>query len=141
MNDINHIITIAFAVCYYAVSLFLVRKTRFTTRNLCLCGIVIAMTIILDAIRIPLPTGATMALGSPIPLMLLATVTDYRHAIISGWVVGILVMFLNQKSWIHSLQSTGCLMTEDIDFTYGTRCSIRAYLNMFISQMENYMKI
>ncbi|MBE5846177.1 MAG: hypothetical protein E7300_00690 [Lachnospiraceae bacterium] len=95
MNDINHIITIAFAVCYYAVSLFLVRKTRFTTRNLCLCGIVIAMTIILDAIRIPLPTGATMALGSPIPLMLLATVTDYRHAIISGWVVGILVMFLN----------------------------------------------
>ena len=94
MNDINNIITIVFAVCYYAVALFLVRKTRFTTKSLCLCGIVIAMTIILDSIRIPLPTGATIALCSPVPLMMLASVTDYRHAIISGWVVGILVIFL-----------------------------------------------
>ncbi len=94
MFNANTIITIIFSICYYAVALFLVRKTRFTTKNLCLCGIVIAMTIILDSIRFPLPTGATIALCSPVPLMLLASVTDYRHAIISGWVVGVLAMFL-----------------------------------------------
>ena len=43
---------------------------------------------------IPLPTGATIPLGALIPLMLLALIYDYRLAFLSGWVTGILVIFL-----------------------------------------------
>ena len=87
-------IVIGFVVLYYAATLCLLRGIRFTVKELCLCGIAIAMTLVLDSIRIPLPTGATLPLCSPLPLMVLSIVTDYRLGIVSGWVCGVMAMLL-----------------------------------------------
>ena len=57
-------------------------------------GLIIALTLILESVRIPLPTGTTTSLCSPVPLMLLAVLWDGRLALVSGWVCGILAMFL-----------------------------------------------
>lgn len=90
----NKVLVILFVAAYYAVTIPLVRRVRFTTRDLCVCAIAIAMTLILSCIRIPLPTGATISLLSPVPLMVLAILRDYRLAIVSGWLCGLLAMFL-----------------------------------------------
>lgn len=90
----NTIIVICFAGLYYTLSFYLLRHLKITTRDLCLCGIVIAMTLVLESIRIPLPTGATISLCSPVPLMLLAVLIDYRLAIVSGWICGVLSMLM-----------------------------------------------
>lgn len=90
----NGIIVVCFAVAYYIFTFFLLRNIKITTRNLCICSLVVAMTIVLESIIIPLPTGASWSLCSPVPLMLLAVAVDYRLAIVSGWVCGILSMLL-----------------------------------------------
>lgn len=90
----NNTIAICFAVFYYSLAFFAIRHMRFSTRNLCLSGIVVAMTLVLESIRIPLPIGATISLLSPVPLMLFAIVADYRFAIVTGWVCGILAMLM-----------------------------------------------
>lgn len=87
-------IVLGFCVTYYAVTLLLLCGIRFTTKDLCLCGIAVAMTLVLDSVRIPLPTGATFPLCSPLPLMVLAIMTDHRLGVISGWVCGIMAMLL-----------------------------------------------
>jgi hypothetical protein len=55
---------------------------------------VIAMTLVLESLYITLPTGATISLCSPVPLLLLAILVDGRLAVLSGWVCGVLVLFL-----------------------------------------------
>lgn len=90
----NSYIALFFALIYYTVTLFLLRKYRFSTTDLCLASIVIAMTLVLEAIQFPLPTGATISLCSPVPLMVLAIIADYRLAIISGWICGFLAMLM-----------------------------------------------
>ena len=77
-------IVVGFCVLYYAAALYFLRGIRFTTKDLCLCGIAVAMTLVLDSIRVPLPTGATFPLCSPLPLMVLSIVTDHRLGIVSG---------------------------------------------------------
>jgi thiamine transporter len=52
------------------------------------------MTLVLENIQIPLPTGATIPLCSPLPIMVLVIMTDHRLGFISGWVCGILAMLL-----------------------------------------------
>lgn len=94
MQNMNHNIVIGFVVLYYAATLFLVRRVQFTSRNICLCGIVVAMTLVLESIQIPLPTGATISLCSPVPLMVLAIITDHRLSIVAGWVCGLLAMLM-----------------------------------------------
>ncbi len=89
------VLTAAFVLAYFFVALRLVRGLQVTTRDLCAAGVVIAMTLVLDSIRIPLPTGATISLLSPVPLLLLALLVDHRLAIVSGWVCGILAMFVS----------------------------------------------
>lgn len=87
-------ITIGFLAVYFAVSLRMLRGLRLDTRSLCVCGIIVALTLILDSVRIPLPTGATISLCSPVPLMLLAILLDKLLAILSGWVCGLLALVL-----------------------------------------------
>ena len=88
------IISAVFLTGYFSTCLFLLRGVKLNTKNISLCGILIALTLILDSIRIPLPTGASICLCSPVPLLLLAILYDKRLAILSGWVCGILAMFL-----------------------------------------------
>lgn len=91
---ISSVIVVIFTICFLAVSLWLCRGVNLDARALSLCGIVCALTLILEAIIIPLPTGSAITCGSWIPLMLLALVYDYRLSFLSGWVCGILSMFL-----------------------------------------------
>lgn len=91
---ITSTVAILFAVGYLLATVWLCRGIRLTARDLCLGGIVCAMTLVLATIRIPLPTGASITCGSWIPLMLLAVVCDARLAFVSGWVCGILAMVL-----------------------------------------------
>ena len=99
-------ITLGFLLLYYGSALWLLRGgIRLQARALCIGGLMIALTLVLDAIRIPLPTGATMSLCSPVPLLLLAILVDSRLAIVSGWVCGVLALFLS-PAWqpVHPAQ-------------------------------------
>ena len=90
----NTAVSIIFAVIYYACAILAVRRLKISVQTLTLCGIMTAMALVLEAIQIPIPTGTTMPLCSPVPLIILAVMTDRKHAIVSGWVCGILAMLL-----------------------------------------------
>ena len=91
---ISPIITTVFAIGYLLVTVWLCRGVKLDARALCLGGVICALTLVLASIRIPLPTGSNITCGSWIPLMLLALAYDYRLAMVTGWVCGILVMIL-----------------------------------------------
>ena len=90
----NMAITICFALIYHTMTIWTVRHVQLSTKKLCQCGLVVAMTLVLECIQFPLPTGASISLCSPVPLMLLAILTDFRLAILGGWLCGILSIFL-----------------------------------------------
>ena len=89
---ISSVITAVFAVAYLLATVILCRGVKLNARALCLGGVICALTLVLATIRIPLPTGSNITCGSWIPLMLL--VYDYRLAMLTGWVCGILAMIL-----------------------------------------------
>ena len=93
------ILVAVFTVAYLAVTVWLCRGLKLSARNLAMGGLACALTLILGSIMIPLPTGASITCGSWIPLMLLAVVCDRRLAFVSGWVCGILAIFI--KFWAH----------------------------------------
>lgn len=88
------VMTVVFLAAYFAVTIWLCRGVTIRTKDLCLCGLGIGLTLVLESIRVPLPTGATIPLASMVPLMLLAILCDYRLVFLSGWVCGILVAFI-----------------------------------------------
>jgi thiamine transporter len=79
-------------VVHYGYSIYLLRGTRFETRDLAVCGLIAALTVILEVFRLPLPTGATVPLLSPVPILLMSLLYDRRKAIMTGFVVGLLVI-------------------------------------------------
>ena len=87
-------VTVLLLIVYFGISLYMVKDIALRAKDLAICSIMIALTLILDSIRIPLPTGATMSLCSPVPLLLLAILWSPKLAIVSGWVCGILALFL-----------------------------------------------
>ncbi len=91
---ISTIITIIFVLFYYVCALWLVRDIKITTKDICITSMIIAMTIVLESIQIPLPTGATISLLSPVPLLLLALLWDYKMAIVAGWICAVLALFM-----------------------------------------------
>ena len=91
---ISPVVVTVFTVCYLAVTLWLCRGLKLNAKSLAMGGLVCAITLILASIMLPLPTGAAITCGSWIPLMLLAAVYDYRLAFVSGWICGILSIFL-----------------------------------------------
>ena len=72
---ISTVITIVFVLLFYAAALYCMRGVRLHTRNFCICGLVIALTLLLEMIR-----------------FLLAILSDYRLAVLSGWACGILAV-------------------------------------------------
>ncbi|WP_409968533.1 energy-coupled thiamine transporter ThiT [Bengtsoniella intestinalis] len=88
-------LTLIFCLFYFAISIFIVRGLRLTAKDICVAGLIIAITIVLTLILIPLPTGASWSLCAPVPLMLMALVWDKRLAIVAGWVCGVLVIFVS----------------------------------------------
>lgn len=87
-------VTGVFALVYLAVTLWLCRGLRLNARSLCLGGLCCALTLVLASILLPLPTGAAITAGSMLPLMLLALVYDYRLAMVTGFLTGILAMLI-----------------------------------------------
>ncbi len=58
------VITAVFSIGYLAVTAWLCRGIKLNAKALCLCGLTCALTLVLESIIIPLPTGATISLGS-----------------------------------------------------------------------------
>ena len=87
-------IVIVFTLAYQICTVWQCRGLKLQIKDLAVGGIMCALTIILSTIMIPLPTGATINLGSMIPLMLLALIYDAKVAMVCGWVCGVLAMFL-----------------------------------------------
>lgn len=88
------LIVVVFLAVYYGLCGFLLRGVRVRTRDLAISGVMIALTLILDTIRIPLPTGASLPLCSLVPLMLLSILRGPGLAVISGWVCGAAALLL-----------------------------------------------
>ena len=83
-----------FTVVWLGFLLWHCRGLKFSTRAVtygALCG---AMTMILACIYLPLPTGASISLGSWLPLMVLAVCYDHRLAMVSGLLCGMIAPFL-----------------------------------------------
>ena len=91
---ISPIITAVFTMGYLLITMWLCRGLRLNAKALALGGVTCAITLVLASIYIPLPTGAAITAGSWIPLMLLALTYDRRLAFVTGWVTGILALFL-----------------------------------------------
>lgn len=108
-------ITAVFTVAYLAVTAWLCRGLRLNTRSVCYGGLTCAATLVLGSFLLYLPTGAAISPGSWIPLMLLALTYDWRLACVTGWVTGILAIFLI-PAWapVHWAQvfrgAPGCLL-------------------------------
>lgn len=87
----NTIITVLFTLTYLTIAIYCCRGMSLKTKDLCFCGIAIALTLVLECIQVPLPTGARLPLASMLPLMILS-VYNYRLAIFSGFVTGIMAL-------------------------------------------------
>lgn len=90
----TNIFAAIFTVCYLGTTLWLCRGLRLTLRAMCMGALSVAMTWLLGTIQITLPTGSGITCGSWVPLMVLALVCDYRLAMVSGMVCGILTPFI-----------------------------------------------
>lgn len=91
---ITPVFTALFTAAYLGITLWLCRGLRLTTQSLCVGGLCCALTLVLASLYIPLPTGAAITAGSALPLMLLAVVYDYRLAMVTGWITGLLSILL-----------------------------------------------
>jgi thiamine transporter len=89
------VIAALFAAVYFVVTIRLCRGVRLCAKSLALGGVICAATLILEAIYIPLPTGASIHAVPCVPLMLLALTYDRRIAFLSGWVCGVLLLVIN----------------------------------------------
>lgn len=87
------LLTISFCTVYLSAAAFLCRDLKLTTRDLCLCALVIGLTLILESIQIPLPTGASISFFSMVPFMVLSAI-HFRLAIFGGFVTGALALLM-----------------------------------------------
>lgn len=91
---VYYIVISVFTVAFFAVTVVMCKGLKLNVRAQALGGIVCAITVLLSAIIIPLPTGCSISAGSMIPIMLLALCYDHRLAFVTGWVTGLVVMVL-----------------------------------------------
>ncbi|WP_288875977.1 energy-coupled thiamine transporter ThiT [uncultured Allobaculum sp.] len=91
---LTQILIVVSLIAYFGISLWLVKDVKLTTSSISICAICIALTLILESIFIPLPTGAVITLCSPVPLLVLAICFDPKLAILSGWITGLLSIAL-----------------------------------------------
>ena len=89
---ISKILIAVFTIIFYIITITKCRGVKLKVKSQALGGIVCAITLVLSMIYIPLPTGATISAGSMLPIMLLAICYNYKVAIVTGWVTGLLAM-------------------------------------------------
>lgn len=102
---IDEIIIYSLTVVYIVFTLFYLRKLRFDVKKAAAAGMMVAATVVLNIIRIPLPTGATMGLVSVLPIMLISLIYDARLGIVTG-LISAVVLPLLVPAWvpIHPMQ-------------------------------------
>lgn len=131
----NGIIAAAFTISYLFISILRCRRYKLQIKDLTMCAIACALTIVLSYFYIPLPTGATVSLGSCIPILILAMVFDGQLAMIAGWAAGFLCLFL-VPSWqpVHWAQFFTehmiCFSCLGYVTIFGTQSKIRIYAGM-----------
>ena len=98
---INRIAAV-FTLLWLGFLLWHCRSLRLSGRDVSYGAICGAMTMILSCIYLPLPTGASISLGSWLPLMVLAICYDHRLAMVSGLLCGMAApFFLPGWSLVH----------------------------------------
>ncbi len=90
----TNLIATVFTLCWLTFILWQCRGLRLNARSLSYGAIAGAMTMILSCIYLPLPTGASISLGSWLPLMVLALCYDHRLAMVSGLLCGMAAPFV-----------------------------------------------
>ena len=58
------VITAAFSITYFAITIWLVRRVKLDVRSICYASVICALTVVLAGIRIPLPTGSNITCGT-----------------------------------------------------------------------------
>lgn len=93
------------AFVYLILTLCFVKKVKLDAKSMCIIGLVTAMSLVLRTIRIPLPTGSSIALMAVLPQMLLALTYSSELGIISGLLTGILsVILVPGYGLVHPMQ-------------------------------------
>lgn len=134
------LLTLIFCLGYYSVTIFMLRGLTLQVKDICVAGLIIAITVVLDSIRIPIPTGATWSLCAPVPLMLMALVWDKRLAIVAGWVCGVLVIFTS-AAWqpIHWAQifveHMICFSCLGYTGIFGASSKTRVFLGLMVASI------
>lgn len=90
----NVLLLTVFGILYFGISLYVFRGVKLKVKDICISGIVIAITIVLENIKIPLPTGATLPCASMVPLMVMAITYDYKVTFYAGLSLGVISMAL-----------------------------------------------
>lgn len=134
----DYIIATSFVIVYFLTTIYLCRNMKLKTKDLCLCGITIAITLILDSIRIPLPTGASISLASIVPFMLLAILYDYHIVFLGGSVCGLLAaLFIPAWQPIHwaqlFIEHLICFSCLGYAGIFSSRKKWKIFLGMLIS--------
>lgn len=95
---LTQILIVVSLIAYFGISLWLVKDVKLTTSSISICAICIALTLILESIFIPLPTGAVITLCSPVPLLVLAICFDPKLGILPGLLLAFAIKFMGHAA-------------------------------------------
>ncbi|MBN1041679.1 energy-coupled thiamine transporter ThiT [Clostridium botulinum] len=90
---------------YFIICAIILKGNKPSLKEVCLIGIISAMALILRCIRVPLPTGSSIALLGVLPTMLLGIIYSPQLAIISGLITAMLsIILVPGYAPVHPLQ-------------------------------------
>ncbi len=93
------------AFIYLIICVLTIKKVKLNAKSMCIIGIVTAMTLVLRTIRVPLPTGASIALLGVLPPMLLALTYNCELAVLSGLISALLsIIVVPGYALVHPMQ-------------------------------------
>lgn len=94
-----------FTFAELAAAAWIARKVKLDVRSVSLCGMMVAVTLVLSMVKVPLPTGGSLCLLSVLPGMLVGLILGPELAVLMGVVSAVMLMLLN-PGWapIHPMQ-------------------------------------
>lgn len=93
------------AFVYLVLCVLAIRRVNLDPKSMCIIGIVTAMTLVLRCIRVPLPTGSSIALLGVLPPMLLSLTYSWQCGVISGLVAALLsIIVVPGYALVHPMQ-------------------------------------
>lgn len=93
------------ALIYLILCVLTIRKVKLDAKSICIIGIITAMTLVLRTIKVPLPTGSSIALLGVLPPMLLGLTYSWQYAVISGLISAMLsIIIVPGYALVHPMQ-------------------------------------